>query len=190
MLFKKRVVKCKFWLLKGETFETFNFNLFSNRWRGNGTAALSRRPTTTRKPTCVCWHRPGTTWCCTTSITAKESGTHKKWPAWWGSGCPLSQEAKAGRSEARSSRTIRNLFRNSWTFFLWCMQLLLALLGAWRQWLTNIDMVWLKMCCLTVSSLYGTPESHWELSDGCPTIKCNRYVPQKTIFSCWFCHSY
>lgn len=58
----------------------------------------------TRARTCVCWHLRGTTSCCTTSTTPRESVTQRRWPAWWGSGCQNSREAKAGRSEAMGGR--------------------------------------------------------------------------------------
>uniref|UniRef100_G3NW16 Uncharacterized protein n=1 Tax=Gasterosteus aculeatus TaxID=69293 RepID=G3NW16_GASAC len=60
--------------------------------------------TTTRTHTCVCWHPPGPTWPCTSCTTAKGSTAPSQRLPWWASGCPLSQEVKAGRSEDTGER--------------------------------------------------------------------------------------
>lgn len=73
----------------------------AHRWQERDSAVTSRRCTMCRTLTCVCWHPPGTTWPYTTCTTAKESAAQKWRLKWWGSGCPLSQEEKAGRSEDR-----------------------------------------------------------------------------------------
>lgn len=78
----------------------------------------------THTHTCVCWHLPGTTWSCTTFTMARESAAQKKWLAWWGSGCRLSQEVKAGRSEDMGGY---NAGRKSWLSsemtYLWLIYL-------------------------------------------------------------------
>lgn len=67
----------------------------------------------TRTHTCVCWLRRGTTKYCTTSTTARESADRRRWPAWWGSGCQSSREAKAGRSEAMDGSEAAGISRLS-----------------------------------------------------------------------------
>lgn len=59
----------------------------------------------THTHTCVCWSPLGTTCTCTTCTTVRESAAKRKRQVLWGSGCPLSQEVKAGRSEDRGRKS-------------------------------------------------------------------------------------